>query len=133
MRRPEGEAMTEPKVVHEYEAVGTKIRVTEEDGQHLRWMLIKGEWHPDPTGDADELARLAAELEKERELHAATLRESRKRAARVQELESLEYRGCRNAALEEAVEAVDRYMIKSNASVSWSRLAQDIRALKEKP
>lgn len=42
-------------------------------------------------------------------------------------------REIRNAALDEAVEAVDRYMIKTNASVSWSRLVQDILALKEKP
>jgi len=55
--------MSEPKVVHEYEAVGTKIRVTEEDGKHLRWMLYKGEWCCDPTEDAEELARLAARVQ----------------------------------------------------------------------
>ena len=42
-------------------------RVTEEDGQHLRWMLYKGEWCCDPTEDADELARLAAENTRLRE------------------------------------------------------------------
>ena len=53
----------QPKVVHEYEAVGTKIRVTEEGGKHLRWMLHNGDWCCDPTEDADELARLASRMD----------------------------------------------------------------------
>ena len=35
--------------------------------------------------------------------------------------------------LKEVVEVVDRHMIKSNASVSWARLVQNILALEEKP
>jgi hypothetical protein len=52
-------------------------------------------------------------------------------AARVQELESLEYRECRNAALEEAASVCD-----TGEHTEWdaacSRMAADIRALKEK-
>ena len=96
--------MTEPKVVHEYEAVGTKIRVTEEDGQHLRWMLIKGEWHLDPTGDAEELARLAA---------------------RVQELEdSLEARRQERDDLKQRVDNCNK-----NAGREITRLRDDISFL----
>jgi hypothetical protein len=48
-------------------------------------------------------------------------------AARVQELESLEYRECRNAALEEAAVMAER--VGGDLTAAPSR----IRALKEKP
>ena len=105
----------QPKVVHEYEAVGTKIRVTEEDGKHLRWMLHNGDWCCDPTEDADELARLAARVEE-------LLREQHWNKIAIDRLETS------NAKLHENCESYEGLVPKLEARIK--ELEEDIAGWK---